>query len=138
MHSHTLVLDGIYDARDGMRFRPLSLPDEDEVERVTRSIARGIARLPERRGLAPDADPEEIDPPARDEPLLAALYSASVRGRIATGPRAGQAVLRRWRPNGCLGWPAGVCSTNSNTAESAKATVYRHDDTRDKGRRRRE
>ena len=61
---------------------------------MTRSIARGIARLLERRGLAPDADPEEIDPLARDEPLLAALYSTSVRGGIPTGPRAGQAVLR--------------------------------------------
>ena len=25
-----IVLDGIYDARDGMRFRPLSPPDDDE------------------------------------------------------------------------------------------------------------
>ena len=58
VHFHTLVLDGIYDARDGMRFRPLAPPDNDEVERVTRSIARGIARLLERRGLTPDADPE--------------------------------------------------------------------------------
>ncbi len=94
VHFHSLVLDGIYDARDGMRFHPLSPPYDDEVERVTRSIARGIARLLERRGLALDADPEEVDPLARDAPLLAALYSASVRGRIATGPRAGQAVLR--------------------------------------------
>ena len=38
--------------------------------------------------------PDEIDPVSRDEPLLAAISSASVRGRIATGPRAGQAVLR--------------------------------------------
>ena len=48
----------------------------------------------ERRGFGPDADPGEIDPVARDKPLLAALCSASVRGRIATGPRAGQTVLR--------------------------------------------
>jgi hypothetical protein len=88
------VLDGVYDRRDGMRFRPLPPPDDDEVERVTRSVARGIARLLERRGLGPDADPDGIDPIGHDEPLLAALYSASVRGRIATGPRAGQAVLR--------------------------------------------
>ena len=56
-----------------------------------------MAAAPHRSPSTPpflDADPEEIDPLARDEPLLAALYSASVRGRIATGPRAGQAVLR--------------------------------------------
>jgi hypothetical protein len=77
-----------------MRFRPLPPPDDDEVKRVTRSVARGIARLLQRRGLDRDAGPDEIDPISRDEPLLAALYSASIRGRIATGPRAGQAVLR--------------------------------------------
>jgi len=94
VHFHTLVLDGIYDPQDGMRFRPLPPPDEGEMGRVVKSIAGGIARLLERRGLAPDAHSEEIDPLARDEPLLAALYSASVRSRIATGPRAGQAVMR--------------------------------------------
>ncbi len=35
VHFHTLVLDGIYDARNGMRFRLLAPPDDDEVERVT-------------------------------------------------------------------------------------------------------
>ena len=94
VHFHTLVLDGVYDPGDGMRFRPLPPPDDGEVARVTLSVARGIARLLERRGLGPDADPDEIDPVSRDEPLLAAISSASVRGRIATGPRAGQAVLR--------------------------------------------
>jgi len=94
VHFHTLVLDGVYDPRDGMRFRPLPPPDDDEVARVTRSVARGIARLLERHGFGPDTDAEEIDPLAGDEPLLAALYSASIRLRIATGTRAGQAVLR--------------------------------------------
>jgi hypothetical protein len=94
VHFHTLVLDGVYDPGDGLRFRPLPPPAEKEVERVARSVARGIARLLERRGLGPEADPEESDPLARDEPLLAALGSASVGGRIAMGPRAGQRVLR--------------------------------------------
>ncbi|MHC5028581.1 MAG: transposase [Planctomycetota bacterium] len=92
VHFHTLALDGVYDARAGMRFRALAPPDDDEVARVTESVVRGIARLLERRGLGPDDD--EIDPVAHDEPLLAALYSASVRGRIATGSRAGQPVSR--------------------------------------------
>ena len=61
---------------------------------MTRSVARGIARLLDRRGLGPHTDAEEIDPLAGDEPLLATLYSASIRLRIATGPRAGQSVLR--------------------------------------------
>jgi hypothetical protein len=94
VHSHAIALDGVFDSKDRIRFWPLPPPDDDEVEGVTRSITRGIARLLERRGLGSDADPDLIDPISRDEPLLAALYSASVRGRVATGPRAGQAVLR--------------------------------------------
>jgi len=90
VHFHSLVLDGVYDVKDEMRFRPLPPPDDEEVERVVRGIACGIARLLERRGLGS----EEVDSFAGEEPLLAALYSASVRGRVATGPRAGQSVLR--------------------------------------------
>jgi hypothetical protein len=30
----------------------------------------------------------------RDEPLLADLYSASITGRVATGPRAGRRIVR--------------------------------------------
>lgn len=46
--------------------------------------------LAERRGLGPQADPEEADPLLQEQPLLAELYSASVQGRIASGPRAGE------------------------------------------------
>ena len=45
-----------------------------------------------RRGLGPDADSEQVDSLLQDEPLLASLYQASVTGRIATGPNAGQRV----------------------------------------------
>jgi hypothetical protein len=94
VHFHALVLDGVHDPGEGMRFRPLPPPDDEEVARVTRSVARSIARLLARRGFTRDADPATIDPLAGDEPLLASLYAASVRGLIATGHRAGQAVLR--------------------------------------------
>ena len=55
-------------------------------------VVRRITRLLERRGLGPQADPDEADPLLRDQPLLAELYSASVQGRIATGSRAGNRV----------------------------------------------
>jgi len=45
-----------------------------------------------RRALGAEANAEESDSLNRDEPLLAALYGASVSGRIATGPRAGMRV----------------------------------------------
>jgi len=57
-------------------------------------VAHAIARLLARRQAGEAGDTEESDPLSRDDPLLAALYSASVRGRIATGPRAGQGVFR--------------------------------------------
>ena len=110
VHFHSLVLDGIYDARDGMRFRPLAPPDDDEVERVTRSIARGIARLLERRGLAPDADPEEVDPLRR---IDAAGTRSPVRGtrkirRERATPRRGASGRRvrekRTASDGVVPW----------------------------------
>ena len=77
-----------------MRFFPLPLPDDEEVARVVGQVARRISRLLELRGLGPESDPSEADPLADEEPLLAALYGASVAGRIATGRRTGQRVIR--------------------------------------------
>ncbi len=96
VHFHSLVLDGVYvPAPSGeLGFRTLPPPDDAEVGRVAGQLARRIVRLLERRGLGPDSDPAEADPLADEEPLLATLYGASVAGRIATGPRAGQRVLR--------------------------------------------
>ncbi|MHC4787428.1 MAG: hypothetical protein ACYTE6_15840, partial [Planctomycetota bacterium] len=54
----------------------------------------GSVRLLSRRGLLPEAGQLAQDPLECDEPLLAACASASLRGRIATGPRAGQPVMR--------------------------------------------
>ena len=51
-------------------------------------------RLLQRRGLL---DREAADPLAREQPLLAALTAASIQGRVATGPRAGQRLRRRLR-----------------------------------------
>ena len=90
------MFDGVYEGHPSrpLGFHGLPPPDTGEVEWVVRRFARQLARLLERRGLGPDADPSSADLFPEDEPLLAALYSASVRGRIATGRRAGQRVLR--------------------------------------------
>ena len=53
-----------------------------------------IAALLQRRGLGPDVEPEQSDSLRRDEPFLAGLYAASVSGRVAFGPNAGQRVTR--------------------------------------------
>ena len=91
LHFHTLVLDGVYvrDAAHEIRFRPLPAPDDYEVGRIAVTIARRLARLLERRGLGRDGSIVEVDPCCQDQPLLASLYGASVRQRVATGPRRG-------------------------------------------------
>ena len=89
VHFHTLVLDGVYEVEGGTtRFRALPPPDRKELERILRRIARRLEVLLERRGI----DAEFL---REDQPLLAGLADASIRGRIATGRRAGQGVLRR-------------------------------------------
>jgi len=93
VHFHLLALDGVYDPGDPQapRFRTLPPPDDEEVARVCRRIARRLARLLERRGLA---EADDVDPLHEEQPLLAGVYGASVRGRIATGRRAGRRVER--------------------------------------------
>ena len=94
LHFHMLALDGVYamDEAGHPRFHPLPPPDDAEIVQVAGRIAERTVVLLERRGLGAVADPDQVDSLPRDEPLLAALYSASVMGRIATGPHAGQRV----------------------------------------------
>jgi len=75
-------------------FRRIPPPSDAEVARVADRVHRRVAKLMERRGLGPQADPEQADTLRQDEPLLAELYSASVLGRIATGPGAGRRIAR--------------------------------------------
>lgn len=46
---------------------------------------------------------EEADVFMLDEPLLAELYSASITGRVATGPRADKRIVRVGEDPNCLG-----------------------------------
>ncbi len=93
VHFHVLVLDGVYTGEQP-RFTALPPPSNEEVARTTAQVVRRLMRLLERRGLTPQSDPTDADPLATDEPLLAEIYAASVRGRVATGPRAGNLVVR--------------------------------------------
>jgi hypothetical protein len=95
-HFHVLALDGIYvvDEKGELVFRRVPPPSDAEVARVAERIHRRVARLVERRGLGQQTDPDEADALRRDEPLLAELYSASISGRVATGPRAGRRIVR--------------------------------------------
>jgi len=95
-HFHVLVLDGVYvmDGKGEPVFRRVSPPTDKEVAQVAERVHRRVARLMEKRGLGPQADPDEADGLRRDQPLLAELYGAAVSGRVATGPRAGMRITR--------------------------------------------
>lgn len=97
LHFHSIVLDGVYEVvgqGEVARFRRLPAPTDAEVEQTTRSIVRRLRSLLIRRGIAPDADASVADPLPEDQPLLAELYAASVRSRVAMGDRAGLGVRR--------------------------------------------
>jgi len=76
------------------RFHPLPPPTDAEVARLTAAIARRVEKLLVRRGLLGEEGSADPDPLQAEEPLLSQLYSASVQGRIAAGPRAGQDLVR--------------------------------------------
>src|SRR5437867_1926380 len=81
------LIDGVYAADDDDRpqFQVLPAPDDAEIVRLTETLAARIRAFLRQRGLGPDSDPEESDPLSRDEPCLAYLYAASVRGKVVSG-----------------------------------------------------
>ncbi len=91
LHFHMAAIDGVYAADDEgtPQFQALLSPDDEEIERVTASIAERVRKFLERCGLGPGSDPEESDPLARDEPWLAKLYATSVSRRAHLAPRLG-------------------------------------------------
>jgi len=96
VHFHTLTLDGIYtiDDEGKLAFRHAAPPSDADVARLAECVCRRVARLLERRGLGPETSADDSDMLPRDQPLLAELYSASVSGRVAVGPRAGTHVAK--------------------------------------------
>ena len=73
-----------------MALPPPPLTD-DGVQQIVQTSARRIIRLCTKRGLLDDT---QADPLTDEEPVLAAITAASVRGLIATGERAGQRLRR--------------------------------------------
>ena len=92
-HFHVLVFNGVYAAKDGEipRFYPLRAPEKPDVVAVAERVAVRVAAL---------LDSWNDESPDRDEPGLAALYGASVVGRIAEGPNAGRRVTRAGNSSG--------------------------------------
>jgi hypothetical protein len=98
-HFHTLLAEGVFEEHsDGAhRFVPHREPPSDvEVARLLAAVRGRIIRLLRRHDidLEGSSDDGRSDPLALQSPVLAQVQGASVLGRVATGPRAGQRVLR--------------------------------------------
>src|SRR5437867_7533062 len=89
VHFHAVAIDGVYAAGPDGRpeFHELPPPDDGEVLQAASLIAGRVLGMIHRRGLEDDADAL-----SENDPGLAALYASAVRGRIATGPNAGNRV----------------------------------------------
>src|SRR5437667_9497592 len=88
-HFHSLVIHGVY-AADGNgepAFHQLPAPEDGDVVRVAALVAQRVESLLKRRGLGPDGASDTAEALSRDEPGLAAIYSASISGRIRLVPR---------------------------------------------------
>jgi len=94
-HYHCLVLDGAYTFPDDANepfFVATPPPTDEDVKQIAETVAARAIRLLERRGVIGEQD--LYDPFSDENPLLAGMTAASVRGMIATGERAGLPVRR--------------------------------------------
>ena len=91
-HVHVLMLDGVYvDGEDAPVFVAAPPLSDQAVQQIVETSARRIIRLCTKRGLLDDT---AADPLTDEEPVLAALTAASVRGLTATGAGVGQRLPR--------------------------------------------
>ena len=95
-----LYLDGVYveDNKYGsaMRFQWIKAPTNEELSRLTHTIAKRIGRYLERQGLLErDAEHSYLNANAIEDEQdpMHQLHGASVTHRIAVGPRQGSKVF---------------------------------------------
>lgn len=105
LHFHALVIDGVY-TQDGPldrpRFREVPAWTQAELELLVDRIQSRVLRLLRRRGLWPDSNEPTAEEPEPDS-LMPILTAASIQGRVALSPDAGQPVERLGHPQ-----PAGA------------------------------
>ena len=99
-HLHVLMLDGVYvDGEDAPVFVPAPPLSDQAVQQIVETSARRIIRLCTKRGLLDDT---AADPLTDEEPVLAALTAASVRGPSppGNGPASACDAPSKIRPPG--------------------------------------
>jgi len=102
VHIHVLATDGVFVADDagatGYRFLQLGAATLGEQRAVALGACTKTLEHLRREGRWLDLEEDSgaidgEDPLAMESPVLASIYGASVVGRLALGPRAGQRVL---------------------------------------------
>ncbi len=92
VHCHALIFDGVYTRATPTarpRFHRLPPPTDADIAALLARVHRRVRRLLARRGRLPE-EAQGRDPFAAQEPLFAQTVAASLQGRVALGPRAGQ------------------------------------------------
>jgi hypothetical protein len=89
-HFHSLVMDGVFNAKNNV-FHPASLLQDEDVKEIVEEIAHRAIRMLQRKGLLDNGD---FDVFAEEQPVLAGMTSASIMGLVSVGDRAGRRVRR--------------------------------------------
>ena len=94
--AHMLFLDGVYvdSAGSSTRFRWVKAPPSSELNQLSHTIARRLARYLERQGLLErDAEHSYLALESADEAPMDQLRGHSITYRIAVGPQQGRKVF---------------------------------------------
>jgi ribosomal protein S27E len=97
VHFHSLWPDGVWEQReDNLVFRVLGQPTEDELRDIGWRACQSLLKHLRAAGRWVDEDfhvIDDLDALSEQQPLLAEVYGASIRGRLAMGPSRGQRVM---------------------------------------------
>ena len=119
------MIDGVYAADDDDKphFQVLPAPGDEEIARLAGWLAQRIRAFLRKRGLGADSNPEESDPLVRDEPWLAGLYAASVRGRMGNSGTRPTRQRDQIDPESMEAFPSPRCASVDGFSVHANVAV---------------
>ncbi len=96
VHLHVAATEGVFveGGTGDLEWHTLPEPSSADVADIAWETCLRVTRALKRRGLDMIGENDDMDELTEREPLLAACYSASIQGFIATGQRAGQRMMQ--------------------------------------------